>query len=225
MTRTIPKPKAVIFDMDGVIVDSMPYHYIAWYEALLPYGIRVSCIDVFEREGEIWGRTLGDFFGRIGVAVTPELSREVYEKRQRIFKKIYKRNIFGGAVELIEQLKRKGFMLGLVTGTPTNEIRKILPSKVRAMFDCIVAGNHVKHGKPHPEPYLKAAAALGLKPRECLVIENGPHGITSAKAAGMFCVGVETSLPKNYIGHADIVVQTLQDVDRLLVGKCKKEKR
>lgn len=210
------QPKAVVFDMDGVIVDSMPYHFIAWYEALLPYGVRVGAFDVYLHEGEIWDRTLEVFFKGTGVRMTPKLSREIYLRRQKVFKRIYKRNIFQGAKELIAHLRKEGYLLGLVTGTPTNEIRKILPAGIRTLFHCIVAGDQVTHGKPHPEPYLTAARKLGVTPKECVVIENGPNGILSAKKAGMFCIGVTTSLPREYISKSDIVVKTLRDVDRLL---------
>lgn len=215
--KSLPvQPKAVVFDMDGVIVDSMPYHFIAWYEALLPYGVRVGAFDVYLHEGEIWDRTLKLFFKGTGIRVTPELSREIYLRRQKIFKRIYKRNIFQGARELVAHLRKEGYLLGLVTGTPTWEIEKILPPAIRKKFHCIVAGDQVAHGKPHPEPYLTAARKLGVSPKECVVIENGPNGILSAKKAGMFCVGVTTSLPREYITKSDIVVNTLRDVDRLL---------
>lgn len=209
-------PKAVVFDMDGVIVDSMPYHFIAWYEALLPYGVRVGAFDVYLHEGEIWDKTLKVFFRGSGVQMTPALSKEIYVRRQKIFKRMYKRNIFHGAEGLITHLRKEGYLLGLVTGTPTNEIVKILPAAIRKLFHCIVAGDQVTHGKPHPEPYLTAARKLGVSPKECVVIENGPNGIISAKKAGMFCIGVTTSLPREYILKSDIVVKTLRDVDRLL---------
>jgi len=210
------RPRAVVFDMDGVIVDSMPYHFIAWYEALLPYGVRVGAFDVYLHEGEIWDRTLEVFFAGTGITMTPALSREIYNRRQKVFRRIYKRNIFKGAKELIVHLRKEGYLVALVTGTPTNEIRKILPAGIRKNFHCIVAGDQVTHGKPHPEPYLTAARKLGVKPRDCVVIENGPNGIVSAKKAGMFCIGVTTSLPRPYIRKSDIVLNTLADVDRLL---------
>jgi beta-phosphoglucomutase len=215
MNIKIKRPKAVIFDMDGVLIDSMPYHFIAWYEALRPYGVRVSCFDVYAKEGERWERTLVDLLSRKGINPTARLLKEIFRKRQLIFKHYFKRFIFQGAEELLRSVKRGGFTLGLVTGTPINEIRRILPRSIRSLFDCVISGDQVKKGKPHPEPYLTAAKRLQVKPKECLVIENAPFGIISAQKAGMFCIAVTTSLPKEYL-NADLVVDSLSEVQSLV---------
>ena len=106
--------------------------------------------------------------------------------------------------------------MGLVSGSPSDEINKILPAKLRKLFTSIVAGNQVKNGKPHPEPYLKAAKLLKVLPGACLVIENAPFGITSAKQAGMPCIAVSTSLPKEYLTAADLVVESLNQIIGLI---------
>jgi len=205
-------PQAVIFDMDGVIVDSMPYHFIAWYEALRPYGIRVSCFDVFAKEGERWEKSLKDFLKRAAIAPTPKILKTIFIQRQKIFRRYFKCFIFKGAAAFLRCLKNRGYSLGLVTGTPMVELNRILPINIKGLFDVIVAGDSVKKGKPHPEPYLKAAAALGFGPRQCLVVENAPFGIESAKRAGMSCVAVTTSLPKEYLKQADVIVDRLEDI-------------
>ncbi len=210
------RPKAIIFDMDGVLIDSMPYHFLSWYEALRPYGVRVSCFDVYSKEGEKWNRTLKDLFIQSGIRPTPKLLSEVFYKRQRIFKKFFKRYIFSGAEALLSYLSKCGYALGLVTGTPKNEVNTILPRKIISKFKVIVAGDQVKRGKPYPDPYLKAARIFGFKPQECLVVENAPLGIKSAKKAGMFCVAITTSLPKDYLKEADIILDKLQEIPGLI---------
>lgn len=210
------KPKAIIFDMDGVIVDSMPYHFLAWYEALRPYGLRVSCFDVYSKEGECWEKTLKDLFKRSGIRPTASLLNEIFIKRQKIFKKYFRRFIFKGAEDYLLCLKDQGYFLGLVTGSPIQEVNKILSKDILGLFNAIVAGNQVKKGKPHPEPYLKAAKLLDLKPKECVVVENAPFGIKSAKGAGMFCIALTTSLPKEYLKEADIVVDNLAGISRII---------
>jgi HAD superfamily hydrolase (TIGR01509 family) len=212
------KPRAVVFDMDGVIVDSMPYHFIAWYEALRPYGVRVSCFEVYSQEGERWETTLKGLLRREKIKPTQRLLEEIFSLRQKVFRRYFKRHIFHGARELLVELKGKGFMLGLVSGSPLNEIEKILPAGLRGIFDVVVAGNQVKNGKPHPEPYLKAAGLLGLKPEECVVVENAPFGIISAKKAGMPCIAVSTSLPEEYLGRADVIVDRLSRISALIPG-------
>ena len=210
------RPRAVIFDMDGVIVDSMPYHFIAWYEALRPWGVRVSCFDVYSKEGERWDKTLKSLLGRTHIKPTQRVLERIFSERRKIFKQYFKRFIFKGAEELLISLYKKGYLLGLVTGTPDKEIKKILPLPMRRLFSATIAGNEVKNGKPHPEPYLKAAKALGLAPSACVVVENAPFGIESAKRAGMVCIGVTTSLPKEYLKGADALVNDLGEIESLL---------
>jgi len=210
------RPKAIIFDMDGVIIDSMPYHFLAWYEALRPYGVRVSCFDVYSKEGEKWSKTLKDLFIQSGIKPSPKLLNEVFSRRQKIFKKLFKRFIFSQAKELLFSLNERGYALGLVTGTPKNEVNTMLPHEVISKFRVIVAGDQVKRGKPYPDPYLKAARLFGFKPGECLVVENAPLGIKSAKNAGMFCLAVTTSLPKVYLKEADLIIDKLQEILNLL---------
>ena len=210
------RPRAIVFDMDGVIVDSMPYHFIAWYEALRPWGVRVSCFEVYAQEGERWETTLKGLLKREKIKPTQKILSAIFSLRQKIFKRYFKRYIFHGAYELLVDLRRQGFILGLVTGSPLNEIRRILPVKLLKLFTAVVAGNQVKNGKPHPEPYLRAARLLQFSPKECLVIENAPFGIISAKRAGMACIAVSTSLPKEYLSDADIVVSQLNQISSFI---------
>jgi len=213
--------KAIIFDMDGVIVDSMPYHFLAWYEALRPWGVRVSCMDVYLKEGERWDKTLTSLLNDERIQPSKATLKKIFLVRQKIFKKYFKRFIFKGAKGFLQCLKRKGYLLGLVTGTPENEINKILPGGIKNLFDIIIPGNDVKHGKPHPEPYLKACSGLRLKPSECAVIENAPLGIKSAKAAGMFCIALTTSLPAPYLKGADRVAGSLEEITGIIEGTCR----
>jgi beta-phosphoglucomutase len=207
--------------MDGVIIDSMPYHFLAWYEALREYGVRVSCFDVYSKEGENWEKTLKDLLTRADIRPKPGLLKEIFSRRQKIFKGYFKRFIFKGADDFLVCLKNQGYVLGLVTGSPLQEVSKILPKKILSLFDSLVAGNQVKRGKPHPEPYIKCAKSIGLKSSQCVVIENAPFGIESAKKAGMFCIALTTSLPKAYLKKADIVADSLSDIAGIIEGACK----
>jgi beta-phosphoglucomutase len=219
------KPKAIIFDMDGVIVDSMPYHFLAWYEALRPYGVRVSCFEVYSREGEKWDKSLSDFLRMGGLEPTPRLMRTVFAARQKIFRKYFKRFIFKGVEEFLRCLKYKGYCLGLVTGTPHAQVMRILPVSIRSLFACIVTGDQVKRGKPCPEPYLKAKTLLKLPAHECVVVENAPYGIESAKRAGMFCIALTTSLPAGYLSKADRIVDRLEQILVFIERSCNRIKK
>ncbi len=211
--------------MDGVIVDSMPYHYLAWYEALYPYGIRATAFDVYEREGESWKKTLTDLFTKEGIAPSKAIFAKIFIERQKIFNKIFKRHIFPHAQDFIKCVKNQGYKLALVTGTPYDEAKRILPKNIFSLFDQIIGGDMVRHGKPHPEPYLKAANKLKTKPSECIVIENAPLGIRSAKSAGMFCIAVTTSLPKQYLQEADITVDHIEDITGFIEKACREPRR
>jgi beta-phosphoglucomutase len=219
--RLARRPKAVIFDMDGVIIDSMPYHFIAWYEALRPFGARVSCLDVYSKEGERWERSLEDFLRRANAKTSKVAMRKIFSARQRIFKKYFKPFVFQGAEEFLRCLKARGYLLALVTGTPMDQVREILPRRIRNLFVCIVTGDRVKRGKPHPEPYLRAARCLGVSPAECVVVENAPFGIESAKRAGMFCVALTTSLPREHLKRADIVIDNLGEIAGVIDSSCR----
>jgi len=214
------KPKAIIFDMDGVIVDSMPYHFISWYEALRPEGVRVSCFDVYAKEGERWEKTIRDFLRRESIRPTAGAFKRIYLRKQKYFHRYFKPRIFKGMDDFINCLKKSGYKLALVTGTPARDIKSILPVKIVDKFNIIVSGDSVKKGKPHPEPYLTAAKLLDLAPEKCVVIENAPYGIESAKRAGMFCIALATSLPKEYLTNADMVANRLKDVSKIIRKAC-----
>lgn len=209
MKRLNFKPKAVIFDMDGVVVDSMAYHFISWYEALRPYGVQVNCFDIYSREGERWEKSLKELLAKRKIKPTAKLLKRIFRERNRIFRTYFKRFIFQGVDEALACLSHKGYRLGLVSGTPTLQIQRILPKKILTQFNCVIGGDQVKNGKPHPEPYLNAAKELEVLPSECVVIENAPLGIASAKRAGMFCLALTTSLPKEYLREADIVLDEI----------------
>ena len=206
--------------MDGVIVDSMPYHFLAWYEALRPWGISVKCFDVYQREGERWDKSLKDLLRQAKITPTAVVLKKIFVYRRKVFKKYFKRYIFKGIDRFLLCLKQKGYLLGLVTGTPAQEIKAILPKKIRVLFDCVVAGDSVKYGKPNPAPYLKALKLLRLKPNQCLVVENAPLGIRAAKAAGIFCLALNTSLPSEYLKEADLVVEKLEDIPGFIEKSC-----
>ena len=214
-------PLAVIFDMDGVIVDSMPYHFISWYEAFRRMEIRVSCFDIYEREGENWKKTLLELARRSGVKLSRKNIQKIFGDRRRIFNRYFKQFIFKDVREFLKCLKGRGLKLAIVTGTPKREMKHILPDDIREYFDCLVTGDSVRKGKPDPEPYLKASSTLGIEPGKCVVVENAPLGVRSAKRAGMFCIAITTSLPREYLKEADIVVDDFGEIRGFIDNACK----
>jgi len=205
--------KAVLFDMDGTVADTMPYHFISWFEVLGRYGVRAAPMFIFETEGLKWDKIIKRAFRQSGGNLLPRQTvKKIIEKREQIFNRYFKRSIFAGMPEFIKSLKNKSVLVGLVTGSSLKEVKNILPEDIYELFDIIIAGDMVKRGKPYPEPYLTAAKNLKISPEMCAVIENSPLGIKAAKAAKMYCCGVSTSLPKALLSEADIIFDSHQDL-------------
>jgi beta-phosphoglucomutase-like phosphatase (HAD superfamily) len=99
------------------------------------------------------------------------------------------------------------FQLAVVTGSERVTVESFMDKFFPGIFDVIVSGEDVHYGKPYPEPYLKAVDLLGIEKEECLVVENAPMGVESAKRAGLYCVGVPTYVSPNKLSQADIVLK------------------
>jgi beta-phosphoglucomutase len=203
---------ALIFDMDGVITDTMPYHFRAWKSVFASEGIRASHEDVYKREGQKGIDSVRELFAEKEKFYTDGIGRGLLQKKEKLFNRIFKRKFIAGSRTFIKKSHAQGFKLALVTGTSRHEAQKLLPKDLWDCFDVTVCGSDVQNGKPHPEPYLKALAKLNIKPKEAVVFENAPFGIRSAKAAGLFCLALETSLPASYLAGADAVFPSFKAI-------------
>jgi beta-phosphoglucomutase len=206
--------EAILFDMDGVITNTMPYHFDAWKAILYELGIDVDCYDVYKREGQAGIQTIKELLGQHKRRFRLKEAKKALLRKERLFKKIVKPSFIDGSLEFVSFIRDKGFKLGLVTGTSRHEAKKILPKRIFDKFDAVVTGSEVKKGKPHPEPYLKCLKRLGVSGADAVVVENAPFGIESAKRAGIFCIAIETSLPKSYLQGADLVLKSIRDLKR-----------
>ena len=210
--KNLKKYKAVLFDMDGVIVDSMPYHFISWFETLKKYNVTVSPFDIYENEGEKSEVCVKRFFKRDNIKCNDKIIAEVLKLRDKLYKKYFKVHLFSDIEQVLNRLKKQGFLLAIVTGSNRDKVKSMLPKKIVSKFDVIIAADMIKRGKPYPDSYLTAAKQLKVKPNECIVIENAPYGIKAAKAAKMFCVTVTTSLPEQYLKQSDLVCKKVSDI-------------
>ena len=208
----IIKVKAVIFDMDGVITNSMPEHFRAWKKIFSDEGISVTHLDVYAREGQPGKNTVRELFEEYGKTYTPDIAKAILEKKERLFKTMVRQRFIPGARRFLKGLAKKGFTLALVTGTSRHEAKRILPGHIWKLFSVIITGDDVRRGKPFPEPFLKSLNKLCLKPHEAIVIENAPFGIESAKRAGLKCIALATSLPKSYLKDADLVFPSFKEL-------------
>lgn len=209
--------EAVLFDMDGVITDSMPFHCVAWQRLFQGFGIRVSREEILRREGESGEVTLRTVLEANGQALSAEQRAEALSRKEAHFRELVSRPaLFQGAGGLIRAIHDRGRRLALVTGTSQAEARSNMPDDLLACFDALISGDQVRRGKPDPEPYRTALTLLKTPPDQALVIENAPYGIRSAKAAGVRCIAVTTSLPASYLSEADRTVGDLAELRALL---------
>jgi beta-phosphoglucomutase len=210
--------QAFLFDMDGVITDSMPYHYEAWRRIFEGFGISVSREEILKREGEQGLVTLETILSREGRELPPQAKKKALEDKEVVFRSLARPTLFPGAETIVKALREKGKRLALVTGTSRQESEANLPPSLISCFDVLISGDMVALGKPHPEPYRMALQRLETSAEDSLVIENAPYGIRSAKGAGLRCIAVTTSLPAEYLCEADKTVQDLEELRILLFG-------
>lgn len=203
----------LIFDMDGVITDTMPYHFRAWETVFASEGIRASHEDIYKREGQKGIDSVRELFIEKEKLYTDAIGKRLLYEKEELFKRILKRKFISGSRPFIKRSVAQGFKLALVTGTSRHEAQKLLPKDLWDCFDVTVCGCDVQNGKPHPEPYLKAINKLNVLSKKAVVFENAPFGIRSAKAAGLFCIALETSLPASYLTGADAIFSSFKAIE------------
>lgn len=189
------EPKAIMFDMDGVLYDSMRNHSIAWQKAFLEVGLEFSEKEVYMNEGRTSSSTIdGVFQEKYCRNATQEEKDKIYKLKTGFFEKMGKMQRMTFALELLEKIKKEGRELYVVTGSGQSNLFDTLNSDFPEILkkENLITAFDVTHGKPHPEPYAKALKKSGFQPWEVLVVENAPLGVESATAAGLFSIAVNT---------------------------------
>ena len=207
----------IIFDMDGVVVDGMPYHIQSWKEALSTIDMSVSDLEIYLMEGMTGRETMEIFVSKNNRSLSDETAEKVIKLKRKIFNEIFTVTLMKGIKDFLFELKDRRYNLALVTGTRLEVVKKVLQVGLDGIFKVIVTGESVNNGKPDPEPYEKAVEELGARKEDCIVIENAPAGITSAKSAGLTCFAVQTSLPEEYLKDADRIFRDIDDVSKFLL--------
>jgi len=202
--------KAVLWDLDGVLVDSAPFHFQAWRELLASQGRELSEADFRRTFGLRNDTILRDLVGNLPPAEVERLAA----RKEELFRQASRGNIAAlpGALALLRLLRERGWRLALVSSTPRANIDLVLGALgVETAFDVILGEEDATRGKPDPEGYLLAAERLGVPPGECVVIEDAPVGVEAAKRGGMRCVGVYRDRPREALAKADLLVEDLED--------------
>ncbi len=207
----------VIFDMDGVIVDGMPYHVKSWKEALSTIGMSASDLDIYLMEGMTGRETMEVLIKKSNISISDETADKVIKLKREIFNEIFTVTLMKGIENFLLELRDRQYKLALVTGTRLEVVNKVLQMGLENIFKVIVTGEMVNKGKPNPEPYMKAVDELNARKEDCIVIENAPAGITSAKGAGLTCFAVQTSLSEEYLQDADKIFQDIDEVSGFLL--------
>ena len=188
--------KAVLFDMDGVLFNSMPNHAESWHKVMLRFGFGLSRDEAYMHEGRTGASTINIVSRRErGHDATEEEIKAIYQAKTEEFNKCPMAERMPGAYEVLTKIKEEGLIPMVVTGSGQTSLLDRLNHNFPGIFkkELMVTAFDVKYGKPNPEPYLMALKKAHLQPNEALVIENAPLGVQAGVAAGIFTIAVNTS--------------------------------
>lgn len=202
---------AVIFDMDGVLVDSYAPHFESWVSTCNKRGFTITD----EIISELFGRAFKDFADRISpTPLTPEEICEWHDEKEAAYREIIKKDFpeIDGAFDLITALHHAGFTIGIASSGSRDNVECILEKIPSPDFiTAVVSACDTTHTKPHPEPFLKCAEKLNIEPSNCAVIEDSIYGLQAARAGGMKAIGLTgTRTAEELAPYADLVVDSLR---------------
>jgi HAD superfamily hydrolase (TIGR01509 family) len=211
---------AIVFDFDGVLADSEPLHLRAYQEVLSPLGVTLTRDDYY---AHFLGYNDEDMFRNLaaaqGLAMDQRRLEALIAEKGRVYDSVIESTsvLYPGAAAVIARMAA-AFPLGIASGALRHEIEAVLRREgLERHFRFIVASGDTLHSKPAPDPYRRAAELHGQPPAACLAIEDSRWGIESAKSAGMSCIGVTHTYPKEGLTVADRVVSSLDEITTDLI--------
>ena len=199
--------------MDGVIVDSNPYHKIALKQFCKKYGKDLSEEELREK---IYGRRNQDWLASIFGSLDDDKMRKYADEKEELFRKVYEKDIkpLPGLKEFLDKLKRANIPAAIATSAPRSNVDFTLAkTELGQYFNTILDDSFVEQGKPHPDIYLKTAAALKHDPRRCIVFEDSLAGVQSGKNAGCKVVGLSTTHSAAELQGTDLVIEDFKALD------------
>ncbi len=218
--RVSGSPLAVIFDMDGVLVDSYFAHYESWRRLAAEYDLTVTEDDFIRHFGRT-SREIVEAYWGVDRFSTGEITA-MDERKEAIFREILHSDFrpMPRIDALLPGLREAGFMLAVGSSGPPENVQMVLEKlAARQLFDAIVTGKDVTRGKPDPQVFLLAAERLGVAPQQCAVVEDAPAGITAAHRARMAAIGlVSTGRTPESLQEADLVVRSLTELNPKIIG-------
>ncbi|MBK6766320.1 MAG: HAD family phosphatase [bacterium] len=207
---------AVFFDFDGTLIDSMPAHVIAWERILGDIGIRLDDLYFQLNEGERAEDTIARLLAERGYTYTERQRFELIERKRALYRSHAPKGLIHEARALVLELRNRGIACDIVTGSIRSNMDAVLSREEFALFRHIITPDEYGKGKPAPDPFLKALGMSGRSAAECVVLENAPLGVKSAKAAGLRTAAITTTLPPSYLSEADHVIHKFSDFLSLL---------
>ncbi|MBQ4069720.1 MAG: GNAT family N-acetyltransferase [Lachnospiraceae bacterium] len=212
--------KAVIFDMDGVLIDSEPVHYQANKQLMENMGYEISY--------EYYKQFIGSTCTRMWQTIIKDYKLDktvewLLVESDKICDEIIRENGYPpvkGAVNLVKDLRQAGYVLAVASSSKPERIEKnVTALDIKHCFYKLVSGEKVENPKPAPDVFLKAAREIGVSPEECIVIEDSDNGVKAAKAAGMVCIGyLNPGSGVQTLSEADYVVESLENIDSFFVN-------
>lgn len=210
---------AFLFDMDGTMVDSMPWHARSWDAFGRSIGAAPPGQDFFHRTT---GMTALEVM-RVFVGVRPEAElRAMVAQKEALYREMFAPHFreVRGFRAFADAARAAGIKVACATAGDADNIAFVLANLGRTgFFDAVVGAHDVLRGKPHPDLFLLAARRMGVEPAECLVFEDAPHGIEAARRAGMKAVAIATTLPAEELGAPDHVIACAADFTNFDLGE------
>ncbi|MFZ2190477.1 MAG: HAD family phosphatase [Candidatus Magasanikiibacteriota bacterium] len=207
----------LIFDMDGVVCDSIPFHKQAWKEFMSRHGIKYS-EKFFDKH--INGQTNDEIFARLFKHNLNNAEKQkLIEQKETIYRRLYKPHIkpLPGLIKFLKEQTKNKVKIALATAGPEKNVNFVLTkTKTKKYFTAIVDDKGVKKGKPDPEIFLKAAKKLKTKPTDCIVFEDAITGVEAGKRAGMKVVGILTNYSKKQLCKADAFAKDFTNINKII---------
>jgi len=203
---------AVIFDLDGVVVNTVPIHFAAWKKMFSEYG-KIFNFEDYKKKVDGIPRSDG------ARAILTDLSEEellrAATKKQSYFLEELSKSevpVYDTTVNFIKQLRSAERKVAIISSSK-NCSMILKKTGLYPLIDVEVNGNDVKHGKPAPDVFLTASSQLGIEPRGCIVVEDAVLGVKAAKSAGMFCIGIDRHGDTSRLKEANIIVKDMAEID------------
>lgn len=197
--------KAILFDFDGVLADTMEDNYLAWKRAFANYQVNLEREDYFPFEGIKLSTVAKMICDKYNITNVP--FEDIINKKEEYYKLEHSLKFYPGVEEIVDSLKDKGVLIAIVSAARRERLLSSVPSYFLNKFDAVITGDQLDRGKPYPDPYLEAMKILKVSPSESIVIENAPAGIESAKSSGCRCIAISSTMDKKFLKSADIILE------------------